>query len=81
MHDTLGHFDDFDCFGIGLIYEAITLEDCDWRLHVYFTRVALATEVELDHGNREELGVATGVDGHRYFGLLLVGCCEVFQAF
>ena len=64
VHDTLCQLDELDCLSVDLIDETIAFEERDGRLYVDLARVALATQVELDHGDGQELRVAASVDGH-----------------
>ena len=81
MDDSLGQLDELDRFCIDRIDEAVTLEEGNGWLHINLARVALAPQVELDHGNGQELRVATRVDGHWHLGFLLVCSSEVLKTF
>ena len=67
VHDTLCQLDELDSLRVDLVDEAIAFKERDGRLYVDLARVALTTQVELDHGDGQELRVATSVDGHGNF--------------
>ena len=79
VHDTLGDLDELYCLRVGLVDEVVTLEERDRGLHVDLARVALSTQVELDHRDGKELSVTASVDWHGHFRLLLIGSCEVLE--
>lgn len=79
VHHTLGHLEELDRFGVGLFDEAITLEDSNGWLNIDLAGVTLTSQIELNHWDRQELRVATGVDGHRYLRFLLVCSSKVLK--
>ena len=80
-HDTLGHLQELDSLLVGLVDEAIALEEGDGWLNVDFARVTLTAQVELNHGDRQKLSVGTSIDRHGDLGLLLVSCGEILETF
>ena len=77
MDDTLRQLDELDRFRIDLIDEAVTFEKGDRWLDIDLARVSLPSQIELNHGNGQELRVATGVYGHWHLRFLLVSGREV----
>ena len=70
VHDALRQLDELDSLRVDLVDEAIAFKERDGRLYVDLARVALTTQVELDHGDGQELRVASSVDRHGNLGLL-----------
>ena len=64
-----------DFLSVHVVDEGIALETAESWLNFNLAAVTLTTEVELDHWNRQELGVATDVSGHwnLSIGVLLSG--------
>ena len=67
MNDTLRQLNELDSFRIDLSDEAIAFKECYGWLNVDLARITLTTQVELYHGNGQELSVTTSVDGHWHF--------------
>lgn len=70
-----------DDLAVVVVDKSISLEEADRWFDLDAAGVTLATQVKLDDGNREELGVGAYVSRHWHFGgLWLVLLLEILEA-
>jgi len=67
-------FLELDVLGVLVVDVGVSFEVAIGWLHFDFAGVTLASQVELDHGDAQELGVAADVCGHWNFEIFVVVC-------
>ena len=81
MHFTLSELAQRNLLSISLIDVKVPFKESNRWLNLNLARVTLASQVEHDHRDAEELGVTSDVGRHWHLGLLSVRSSKVLEPF